>query len=239
MLSGGVEILRGGTDAGRLGPGDIFYVSGLKRDIRLRGLCEETQLLYFADNPVYENMRRFSGEMHALIDEINRKDNVTARHSLSVMEISVALSERLGARELSLDELVAASMFHDVGKCLTPDAILGKAGRLTPEEYRVIRRHPCDSAAILRPRFGDAVAAIAFSHHERLDGSGYPNGIRQIPYGARLVAVADSFDAMISPRPYNRVRSKAEAAAELASMSGKYDSEIAAALCALAAENAL
>lgn len=161
-------------------------------------------------------------------------DAYTARHSRAVMRYALALRQALGAQGSGVDQtqLMLAALLHDVGKCAVPAEILRKKAALTQEEYRLIQRHPLESERMLAPCFGADIARIAGSHHERLDGSGYPHGLRggQISLAARIVAVADAFDAMTSDRGYNSVKTPEQAAQELMQKGDQYDPVVTAAL---------
>jgi putative nucleotidyltransferase with HDIG domain len=133
----------------------------------------------------------------------------------------IALAMRLSAAEVA--EVRAAALVHDVGKLYTPVAILHKAGPLSDEEFGLVKRHSKDGAEMLAPVRDRGLAAIVRHHHERIDGSGYPDGLKgeQIPLGARIVAVADTFDAITSHRPYRRARSQSEGLQVLSEESGE------------------
>jgi putative nucleotidyltransferase with HDIG domain len=150
----------------------------------------------------------FLDTIRALATAIEAKDPYTRGHSERVARVSVALARELGMADDEIKAVHVASILHDVGKIGTDGAILAKPGALTRGEYREIQRHPRTSYEIIseiRFPYPD-VALIARHHHERVDGSGYPDGRRgdQIPIGARIIAVADAFDAMVSDRPYRR-----------------------------------
>ncbi len=143
-------------------------------------------------------------------------------------------------------ELCLGSLMHDIGKVGVPEAILNKNGNLTPDEYEYVKQHPRLGHEILRSVEGyEAVRDIVLYHHERWDGQttgqypGYP-GLRRgsaIPLGARIVAVADAFDAMTSERPYRRARSVSEAVAIIqAEAGGQFDPTVAATLIGAEAE---
>ena len=119
--------------------------------------------------------------------------------------------------------------------------ILQKPDRLEQAELRYILRHPIDSGRMLQPKFGEQIAEIARNHHERLDGSGYPRGLREedISLSSQIVAVADSFDAMVSNRGYNVVKSFLEAAEELYFLSEQYNQMITSVLLRLVSSGAL
>jgi putative nucleotidyltransferase with HDIG domain len=133
----------------------------------------------------------------------------------------IARAMRLAPAEIA--EIRAASLIHDVGKVYTPAGILQKQGPLSDEEFEVVKRHCADGAEMLAPVRDRRLAEIVLRHHERIDGSGYPDGLsgEEIPLAARIVAVADTFDAITSHRPYRRARSQREGLAVLQAESGK------------------
>lgn len=143
----------------------------------------------------------------ALNQLLDLKDLNTGVHSTRLAEWSVRIGRDLGFDEAALRDLEVAAILHDIGKIGTPDHILKKPGRLTDEEYAVIKKHPEYGWAVLRvvPGF-ERVSLFVLHHHEAFDGTGYPAGLRgdEIPIGSRIVAVMDAFDAMISSRPYRR-----------------------------------
>ena len=148
----------------------------------------------------------FLDTIRALAAAIEAKDPYTRGHSERVAKISVSIAKGLGLPEEEVQAIHIASILHDVGKIGTSRFILSKPQPLTPAEVREIQKHPRTSFDILSEiRFPyPNVAILARDHHERLDGSGYPDGKtdRQIPMGARIIALADAFDAMVSDRPY-------------------------------------
>jgi two-component system response regulator RpfG len=136
------------------------------------------------------------------------------------------IAEQLGLPEDEVRTIEMAAPLHDMGKIAIPDSVLMKAGPLTAEETEVMRRHPKIGHQLLsgsQNRFIQTGALIALRHHERYDGSGYPDGLvgEQIPLEARIVAVADVFDALISPRPYKKAWDKDAALAYLYAQRGR------------------
>jgi diguanylate cyclase (GGDEF)-like protein len=153
-------------------------------------------------------------------------------HLHGVAELAEQVGERLGIAGHELATLVRAASLHDIGKVAIPDAILGKPGPLAEEEWRFMRRHTLIGERILAaaPALGGA-AALVRSSHETWDGSGYPDELAgiEIPLGARIIAVCDAFDAMISNRPYSKRKSTADALAELRRCAGtQFDPTIVA-----------
>ncbi|MFB9276083.1 HD-GYP domain-containing protein [Cohnella cellulosilytica] len=160
-------------------------------------------------------------ELHALG---LRKDRATFSHSVRVGLLAQAAARLLGMPEDEERMFTAACSFHDIGKVLVPRELLVKRLPLDEAERELIRRHPLFGVRVVR-RLGwrdPRMIATVRSHHERWDGTGYPDGLRGegIPQWARLCAVFDSFDAMVQARAYNRVKTTAEAADELRRQSG-------------------
>lgn len=222
--------------------GGSFYLNRLAHDIPVRAETR-TELLYVTNSPMYDSSQQFEESLRQLLLQINEKDHYTYRHSGNVMHYVRVLYEclREACGEATLDELMVAALFHDVGKCYVPDAVLQKRGELEQDDVRQILRHPRDSARLLRPHFGARVAEIAANHHERLDGSGYPCGYcaEDMSFAARLLAVADVFDAMTTDRGYNVVKDDVAAARELYGLAAQFDRRITEKLLALAMDGRL
>ena len=161
-------------------------------------------------------------------------EGLCSDHLRRVAQLSAAIGARLGLRSAALSTLWAGALLHDIGKLGVDASILAKPGRLTAEEYEAVQRHTLIGEWIARAHTGDlAVARVVRHHHERWDGLGYPDSLRAqaIPLGARIVAVADAFDAMTTQRPYNQPLTPAEAASTLADGAGAFwDPRIVAAL---------
>ncbi len=145
---------------------------------------------------------------------LDLKDEETAGHSQRVTDLSLRLAERLGLAHGELVHLRRGALLHDIGKMGVPDSILLKPGRLTAEEFEVIRRHPTYAVEMLRSiPFLRPALAIPHYHHERWDGSGYPHGLagERIPLAARIFAVVDVYDALTNDRPYRSAWARADA----------------------------
>lgn len=146
---------------------------------------------------------------------IKNKDEYTAEHSLNVAILSIALGREEGLMQSDLENLGICAMLHDVGKIKVPNEILNKEGNLDEKEFEVMKMHTVHGKKLLLSKSDvpDAAVDIALSHHERLDGSGYPVGLKasQIPYLVRIVAIADAYDAMTSGRIYSTAKPAAEA----------------------------
>jgi putative nucleotidyltransferase with HDIG domain len=154
---------------------------------------------------------------------LQTRNPYTYRHCRRVAHHAERIARALHLGPAECAEVRAAALVHDVGKIYTPAAILHKAGPLTDEEFEVITRHAADGADMLSPVRDARLSAIVRHHHERIDGSGYPDGMsgEEIPLGARIIAVADTFDAITSQRPYRLSRNQHEGLALLAREAGQ------------------
>jgi diguanylate cyclase (GGDEF)-like protein/excisionase family DNA binding protein len=209
------------SDAGLLG---VLNLSSADADAFAdadRHLLERvgTQLsLAIKNAQLYEEIKRMHlGNLKALSSALNAKDYYTFGHAARVATYTVMLGRELGWPEDMLTSLEEAAYLHDIGKISISDRVLLKPGRLNPQEWEQMREHPVVSADIIRPLFpADLVLAVRY-HHERYDGTGYPDGIagEQIPVLARAMAVVDAYDAMSCRRPYKVALSYSECLAEL------------------------
>lgn len=181
---------------------------------------------------IYESLQRvYMHTIKALISAIDARDHYTRSHSEHVTKISVIIAEEMGLSDQEIEVIKNACQLHDLGKIGIHDYILTKPGRLTEEEWEEIKLHSLKGAEILEPLgFLNGVIDLVRQHHERFDGKGYPYGYKEeaIMLGARIMSVADSYDAMISERPYRkRPLSKKEAIEEIKKNSGtQFDPKI-------------
>ena len=148
--------------------------------------------------------------VHQFVADLERKDQITRDHVVRTGELAIRVGERMRMSARDLRNLGLAAMLHDVGKLNTPNAVLKKPASLSPAEYDIIKLHTSDGEQMLaaEPSLADA-APIVRSHHERMDGAGYPDGLSgdQIPLASRIIAVCDSLDAMTHDRPYRKAMS--------------------------------
>lgn len=170
-------------------------------------------------------MRRSAVEaFEKLMKTLKWRDEYTATHSERVAELAAKLAHKLRLPQEEIERIRAAARIHDIGKVAIPDDILLKKGPLTSEERKIIEKHPLIGADIIRGLevYKDCVDIVKYEH-ERWDGSGYPEGLKgeRIPLGARIVAVADVYDALRSERPYRRELSVDEAIEEIRRMRGR------------------
>lgn len=167
-----------------------------------------------------------------LLTKLKHQDEYTAEHCLNVSILSAAFGKRLGLLEDEIRTLGLCGLLHDIGKAKVPTEILQKPGALTPEEHAIMRNHANWGRDMLMalPKVVHATIDVAYNHHERLDGQGYPRGLvdYQIPYYAKIVAIVDAYDAITSNRCYDTGRSSMEALEIIHRFSGtQFDSELA------------
>jgi len=192
--------------------GDIEFERIKKLKRRVAGLSEQAE-------------KMFIQSIWGLVQALEAKDPYAKKHSESVMHYAVGIAGMMKIPPKQLEVLRRAAMIHDIGNIGIPDAILSKPGKLTPHERRIIEKHPLIAVRILdKMSFLEQEVTIVRSHHEKWNGHGYPDGLSNtsIPIGARILAVADTFDALISDRSYHNSRSITEAIEILTDSSG-YD----------------
>lgn len=189
------------------------------------------------------NRATFLRTLESLATALEARDDYTRGHSQRVCDLSVMIGSKLGLLPDALEELRIGTILHDIGKIGVPDAILNKPGRLTDDEFNFMRTHPVIGYEICRPlMLSDGVLMIIRNHHEKLDGSGYPDGLKggELPLSLRIVCVADAFDAMSSRRPYRGVMDMGHVMGELSKGAGiQFDSVVVEALKELLAAGEL
>ena len=180
---------------------------------------------------------------NAFLLAIDAKDHYTMEHSKRTAEYAVRLARALGLPEVEIQVIQNAAHLHDIGKIGIDKEILLKEAPLTPDEYDVLKKHTTIGANILKGiRFLEKEVPIILHHHERYDGSGYPRELagREIPFGARILSVADAFDAMTTERGFKRRFSVQEALTEIRRMSAiQFDPEIAETFAAMMEKDGL
>ncbi|MDF2674218.1 MAG: rpfG1 [Clostridiales bacterium] len=226
LLDGSVEY-EDNEDRKVLNKGDYFYVFKITQSVFFKVLDEVT-LLYVSNQPVYKSLKDEMCELTEIVNKVEKKDKFTFNHSERVREYSRKIAEKLCINGERLENLVYAAAFHDVGKIYIPDEILNKPGRLTEEEMVYIKRHPIDGSRMIHETFLKYTNKIIEQHHERLNGSGYPYGLKgdEIMLEAKIIAVADSYDAMTSNRPYRQGINSSLAIKELINMKGTHYDEV-------------
>jgi putative nucleotidyltransferase with HDIG domain len=205
-------------------------------DYRRLHAAYQQSLRYAEDvRRLYHQMQRaICQSLLGLANALEAKDPYTRGHSERVAALSRRVASALGLAPAVVDVVGQAGLLHDIGKIGVPEAILRKPGPLSPDEWQIMRAHPVIGAQIVAPfEFFEGAARAIRHHHERWDGSGYPDGLahQAIPLEARIVAVADVFDALTSARPYRGALARDAARAVLVHEAGRtLDETIVAAL---------
>ncbi|MBM3304530.1 MAG: response regulator [Candidatus Aminicenantes bacterium] len=172
----------------------------------------------------------FLSTVKSLVTAIDAKDEYTRHHSTRVTEFTLKIAKKMGFSDKELGDLELAALLHDVGKIGVPEHILNKPGKLTDAEFKQIKEHPARGESILTPVIElKDIRKIVRSHHEQYNGSGYPDGLkgREIPLGARIMAIADTYDSITSERPYRKAASHRFAVKEIIRCSGtQFDPEV-------------
>jgi PAS domain S-box-containing protein/putative nucleotidyltransferase with HDIG domain len=175
------------------------------------------------DSSYQELKELYEGLIHAFVNSIDAKSAWTGGHSEKVTDYALQIAKELALDTKEMETLRIAGYLHDIGKLGTYQTLLDKAGPLTPEEFAIVKLHPAKGEEILRPikPLRDLLPIIRH-HHERIDGKGYPDGLKgeAIPFLARILCVADSYEAMVSHRPYRPALGREQAIAELKRCSG-------------------
>lgn len=192
----------------------------------------EKQRLALENNRLLQKVQDlYFGSLSALAATIDAKNVHTTKHSERVCKYAVSIAQELGLHEEEKVILEHACKLHDIGKIGIPDSILVKPGKLTPEEWQKVREHPVIGADILNSSgFLKELIPLVKYHHERYDGSGYPDGLKgeDISKKARIIGLADAFEAMTSDRPYRKAFSKEEALEQIkANIKTQFDPQIA------------
>ncbi|AIE88024.1 response regulator [Fimbriimonas ginsengisoli Gsoil 348] len=252
-----VECLKAGAFDYILKPFDLEDVTiRLEKALERRRLGLLTRALE-AENEVYrrrlearvheqaEQLRTIFGRtLRSFTQALEAKDPHTQNHSSRVAGIALLLAQELrpGHPEF-LRSLVTAALLHDIGKIGVPEQILLAPGRLTPQEFEAVKKHPVIGETILKPIYSDeTILRVVRHHHEAMDGSGYPDKLvgEQIPFAARIVAVADAYDAMTSARSYRPAMPRPDALEILVRGAGvQWDAEVVLTLQDLAQEGRL
>jgi HD-GYP domain-containing protein (c-di-GMP phosphodiesterase class II) len=187
-----------------------------------------------------ENRELFIGTVKGLAAAIDGKDPYTRGHSERVSRFSIAIAQRLGVPDDEVEKIRISALLHDVGKIGIDDSILKKPSALTEEEYEVMKKHPQKGYKIMSqiPAMKEFLPGM-YMHHEMVDGKGYPQGLKgdEIPLMGKIVAVADTFDAMTTERPYQKAMKFDDALARIESfVDTRYDADVVAALVAACKE---
>ncbi len=227
--------------------GDSFYLVSSDETYHFKTLTD-VDLIYISNETIFNDLNFILEKARKVVKEVEEKDIYTKDHSVRVQQLSYEIAKKLGLKDKILRRISFAALFHDIGKIYISNEILNKPGRLTVQEYDRIKEHPSLGRDELdRLNHGidteeyQTIRTIVIQHHERIDGTGYPEGLKgdDILIEAKIIAAADTYDAMTSDRIYRGAMEKMAALEELKSLKGKhYDFEVIDALveCVLEAD---
>lgn len=188
-------------------------------DIEFLNILSSQLAFVIQNTELFNNLEKaYLDTLSALTNAIDAKDSYTRGHSDRVTDLSVKLAKEAGVNHIDIERIRLGGMLHDIGKIGIPELILNKPGRLDNNEFEVIKSHPVLGVSILgNVEFLQNVVPIIKHHHERYDGKGYPDKLKgnDIPYLARIVSIADTFDAMTTNRPYRKGLSVEESLSEI------------------------
>lgn len=206
-----------------LGPHDYYTAKGLKNPIHFTALTDITYLWVITEQ-TFVHLSKDISKLMGMVKEVEKKDRYTYMHSDRVAEYAVKIAKKLKLNTEQLENLSIASILHDIGKIHIPEEILNKPGKLTGEEFEMIKKHPGDGAEMIKETYYGEIAPIIEQHHERLNGSGYPRGLKEeeILLEARIIAVSDTFDAMTEDRAYRKAFGAQVAMDELRRLTGSH-----------------
>lgn len=194
-----------------------------RRRLVLENRAYQADLERLVADKTRELSKTYDMTLEALVTALDAREAETAHHSQRVVRMTLAIAEKMGIDDDAQWHIARGALLHDIGKIGVPDHVLLKPGKLTDEEWQEMRRHPEIGARILSGiPFLKSAMEIVLAHQERWDGNGYPRGLKgdEIPLGARIFAVADAVDAILSDRPYRRGRSIQVARSEISRHAG-------------------
>lgn len=227
ILSGEIEANING-EVIKLGPETFLSAKNLEGTVQFKTLTDLT-LLSVSTVPVFHYLSNIVSKLRSIGEAVEKKDRYTFNHSARVSNYAVRTASKMNLRKEQMENLLLASILHDIGKINIPEEVLKKPSKLTDEEFEVVKKHPGDGAAMIRDTPYADIADIVEQHHERVNGRGYPFGLKgdEILVEAKIIGVCDTFDAMTEDRAYRSAFSAEYAIAEINSMIGiQYDGEV-------------
>ncbi|KIL53077.1 HD-GYP domain-containing protein [Jeotgalibacillus campisalis] len=230
ILSGEISVEEG-IEKQTLYAEDYFSAKALKEPVLFKALTDVTYLWVITE-PVFHQVSQETNSLRDIIKQVEKKDRYTSLHSERVTLFSIRVGRKLNLSKDDLYHLHLAAELHDIGKINIPEEILNKPGKLTNEEFDIIKKHPGDGAEMVEKTQYQHLSPIIEQHHERLNGSGYPHGLKgdEILLAARIIAVCDTFDAMTEDRAYRKAFSAEFSIDEIRKMTPDYyDPDVVAA----------
>ncbi|MGI2328042.1 HD domain-containing phosphohydrolase [Planococcus sp. YIM B11945] len=230
ILTGEIETEING-DKVVLGKDDVFSAKNLEGIVQFIAKTDVI-LLSISTAPAFHYLSNEINELRQVGEAVEKKDKYTFQHSTRVANLSVKTAAKMNLPKNQMEDLLLAAILHDIGKINIPEEVLKKPNKLTDEEFAMIKKHPGDGAAMIRKTAYADLADIVEQHHERINGRGYPFGLKgdEILLEAKIIGVCDTFDAMTEDRAYRKAFSAEYALNEIKSLIGThYDEEVVAA----------
>lgn len=227
VLDGVLEVEIDGKKI-QLEENDFISAKNLEKMVHFTALTE-VSFLSVSTAPTFHYLSNVVKELRKIGEAVEKKDRYTFNHSARVSNYAVKTASKMNLRKEQMENLLLASILHDIGKINIPEEVLKKPSKLTNEEFEVVKKHPGDGAAMIRDTPYADIADIVEQHHERVNGRGYPFGLKgdEILVEAKIIGVCDTFDAMTEDRAYRSAFSAEFAIAEINSMIGiQYDGEV-------------
>ena len=207
---------------------DCFSAKNLEQAVYFTAKTDVT-FLSISTVPTFHYLSNVIKELREIGEAVERKDRYTFNHSSRVANYAVKTASRMNLRKEQIENLLLASILHDIGKINIPEEVLKKPSKLTNEEFKMVKKHPGDGAAMIRDTPYADIADIVEQHHERVNGRGYPFGLKgdEILTEAKIIGVCDTFDAMTEDRAYRSAFSAEYAMNEIKSLVGiQYDGKV-------------
>lgn len=211
-----------------LGSNDFFSSINLETPVYFTVL-KDVEILSVSTVPVFHYVSKIIEELRKIGQTVEKKDRYTFNHSSRVANYAVKTAAKLKLSREHMENLFLASILHDIGKINIPEEVLKKPSKLTDEEFELVKKHPGDGAAMIRDTPYADIADIVEQHHERVNGRGYPFGLKgdEILVEAKIIGVCDTFDAMTEDRAYRTAFSPEYAMAEINNLVGvQYDETV-------------
>ncbi|ANU09764.1 phosphohydrolase [Planococcus antarcticus DSM 14505] len=207
---------------------DFISAKNLEETVHFTALTE-VSFLSVSTAPVFYYLSEVINELKKIGETVEQKDRYTFNHSSRVANYAVKTASEMKLRREHMEKLFLASILHDIGKINIPEEVLKKPSKLTNEEFELVKKHPGDGTAMIRDTPYADIADIVEQHHERVNGRGYPHGLKgnEILIEAKIIGVCDTFDAMTEDRAYRSAFSAEYAMIEINSLIGiQYDEEV-------------
>ncbi|RNF39679.1 HD-GYP domain-containing protein [Planococcus salinus] len=227
ILQGEIELELNGEKVG-LAQDDVFSAKNLQETFHFTAKTDVV-LLAVSTAPTFHYLSEEINELRKVGEAVEKKDRYTFKHSARVSQYALKTATKMKLRKGRIENLFLASILHDIGKINIPEKVLKKPGKLTDEEFTMVKKHPGDGADMIRKTAYADLADIVEQHHERIDGRGYPLGLTgdEILLEAKIIGVCDTFDAMTEDRAYRKAYSANYAMNEIKSLAGiQYDPEV-------------